>query len=69
MGVLSHSVEVGLAKSLIDPLIAGSIRPARSRLRGAEGAAIWENWAVLAYDVDTAAALPTRRPRRTGAPG
>jgi IS5 family transposase len=35
----------------------------RSRLRGAEGAAIWENWAVLAYDVDTAAALPPRRRR------
>ena len=26
------------------------------------GAAIWTNWAVLAYDVDTAAALPLRRP-------
>jgi IS5 family transposase len=33
----------------------------RARLRGAEGAAIWENWAVLAYNVDTAAALPLRR--------
>ena len=35
----------------------------RARLRGAEGAAIWENWAVLAYNVDTAAALPLRRAR------
>ena len=38
----------------------------RSRLRGAEGAegaAIWTSWAVLAYDIDTAAALPHRRPR------
>lgn len=35
----------------------------RARLRGAEGAAIWENWAVLAYNVDTAAALPLRRVR------
>lgn len=35
----------------------------RARLRGAEGAAIWENWAVLAYDVDTAAAMPPRRAR------
>ena len=35
----------------------------RARLRGAAGAAIWENWAVLAYNVDTAAALPLRRAR------
>ena len=35
----------------------------RARLRGAEGAAIWENWTVLAYNVDTAAALPLRRAR------
>lgn len=35
----------------------------RARLRGAEGAAIWENWAVLAYNVDTAAAMPPRRAR------
>jgi len=35
----------------------------RARLRGAQGAAIWENWAVLAYDIDTAAALPPRRAR------
>jgi IS5 family transposase len=38
-------------------------RAGRARLRGAEGAAIWENWAVLAYNVDTAAALPLRRAR------
>jgi transposase, IS5 family len=36
-------------------------RAGRARLRGATGAAIWENWAVLAYNVDTAAALPLRR--------
>lgn len=36
-------------------------RAGRSRLRGAVGAATWENWAVLAYNVDTAAALPLRR--------
>ena len=35
----------------------------RARLRGTAGAAIWENWAVLAYNVDTAAALPLRRAR------
>jgi IS5 family transposase len=35
----------------------------RARLRGADGARIWENWAVLAYNVDTAAALPLRRAR------
>lgn len=35
----------------------------RARLRGAQGAAIWENWAVLAYNVDTAAAMPPRRAR------
>ena len=35
----------------------------RSRLRGATGAAIWTNWAILAYDLDTTAALPARRPR------
>lgn len=29
----------------------------RSRLRGTEGARIWEGWAVLAYDLDTVAAL------------
>lgn len=28
----------------------------RSRLRGTEGARIWEGWAVLAYDLDTLAA-------------
>lgn len=33
----------------------------RSRLRGAAGAAIWTNWAVLAYNVDTAAAMSPRR--------
>ena len=38
-------------------------RAGRARLRGAEGARIWESWAVLAYNVDTAAALPPRRPR------
>ena len=36
-------------------------RAGRARLRGATGAAIWENWAVLAFNVDTAAALPLRR--------
>lgn len=40
-----------------------SYRAGRARLRGAPGAAIWQNWAVLAYNVDTAAALPRRRPR------
>ncbi len=30
----------------------------RSRLKGDSGARIWEGWAALAYDVDTAAALP-----------
>lgn len=30
----------------------------RSRLRGTEGARIWEGWAVLAYDLDTVARLP-----------
>lgn len=35
----------------------------RARLRSAQGAAIWENWAVLAYDIDTAAAMPPRRAR------
>jgi IS5 family transposase len=35
----------------------------RSRLRGLDGARIWESWAVLAYDIDTAAALPPRRRR------
>jgi len=33
----------------------------RSRLRGIAGAATWTGWAVLAYDIDTAAALPPRR--------
>lgn len=36
----------------------------RSRLRGIAGAATWTSWAVLAYDVDTAAAMPPRRPGR-----
>ena len=35
----------------------------RARLRGAAGAAICKNWAVLAYNVNTAAALPPRRAR------
>lgn len=30
----------------------------RSRLRGTEGARIWESWAVLAYDLDTLAQMP-----------
>lgn len=30
----------------------------RSRLKGESGARIWQGWAVFAYDVDTAAALP-----------
>jgi IS5 family transposase len=38
-------------------------RAGRARLRGAEGAAICVNWAVLAYDIDTAAAFPLRRAR------
>lgn len=29
----------------------------RSRLRGTEGARIWEGWAILAYDLDTLAAV------------
>jgi IS5 family transposase len=33
----------------------------RSRLKGIEGARIWENWSVLAYDLDTVARLPIRR--------
>lgn len=43
-------------------------RAGRARLRGAVGAAIWVNWAVLAYNVDTAAALPSRRPGSARAP-
>jgi IS5 family transposase len=35
----------------------------QSRLRGAASAAIWLNGVVLAYDIDTAAALPLRRGR------
>jgi transposase, IS5 family len=31
----------------------------RARLRGTQGARIWEGWAVLAYNVDTTAQLPT----------
>lgn len=31
----------------------------RSRLKGESGARIWEGWAVFAYNVDTAAALPS----------
>lgn len=41
----------------------------RSRLRGATGAAITMGWAVLAYDLDTAAALPPRRRGSTLAHG
>lgn len=37
----------------------------RSRLRGTAGAATWTSWAVLAYDVDTAAAMPLRRAGHT----
>jgi IS5 family transposase len=33
----------------------------RSRLKGTQGARIWEGWAVLAYDLDTLARLPARR--------
>jgi len=33
----------------------------RSRLKGTQGARIWESWAVLAYDLDTVARLPLRR--------
>jgi IS5 family transposase len=33
----------------------------RSRLKGTQGARIWESWAVLAYDLDTVARLPARR--------
>jgi IS5 family transposase len=32
----------------------------RSRLKGTQGAKIWESWAVLAYDLDTVARLPLR---------
>ena len=31
----------------------------RSRLKGAEGERIWSGWAILAYDLDTVAVLPT----------
>lgn len=37
----------------------------RSRLRGTEGARIWEGWAVFAYDADTVASMKTRSDRRT----
>jgi IS5 family transposase len=30
----------------------------RSRLKGTQGARIWESWAVLAYDLDTVARWP-----------
>lgn len=30
----------------------------RSRLKGEDGAHIWEGWAILAYDLDTMAKLP-----------
>jgi hypothetical protein len=30
----------------------------RSRLKGTNGAKIWESWSVLAYDLDTLARLP-----------
>jgi transposase, IS5 family len=33
----------------------------RPRLKGTQGARIWESWAVLAYDLDTVARLPVRR--------
>jgi transposase, IS5 family len=33
----------------------------RSRLKGTQGARIWESWAVLAYDLDTVARLPVRQ--------
>ncbi|HZD01199.1 MAG TPA: hypothetical protein VFA46_13735 [Actinomycetes bacterium] len=33
----------------------------RSRLKGIQGARIWEGWAALAYDLDTVARLPLRR--------
>jgi len=36
----------------------------RSRLKGTQGARIWENWSVLAYDLDTVARLPIRRGSR-----
>ena len=32
----------------------------RCRLKGTEGARIWEGWAVLAYDLDTISRLPLR---------
>jgi IS5 family transposase len=37
----------------------------RSRLRGTEGARIWESWVVFAYDLDTVALMPTIPPRET----
>jgi transposase, IS5 family len=33
----------------------------RSRLKGTDGARIWQSWSVLAYDLDTVARLPIRR--------
>ena len=36
----------------------------RSRLKGTQGARIWESWAVLTYDLDTVARWPAR-----GSPG
>jgi transposase, IS5 family len=33
----------------------------RARLKGVEGARIWEGWAVLAYDLDAVRRLPLRR--------
>lgn len=37
----------------------------RSRLRGTEGARIWEGWAVFAYDADTVARMAKRSGRQT----
>jgi len=33
----------------------------RSRLKGAEGARIWSNWAALAYNVETVSRLPIKK--------
>jgi IS5 family transposase len=34
----------------------------RSRLKGVKGAMIWAGWSALAYDLDTVARLPDRKP-------
>lgn len=41
----------------------------RSRLRGEEGAQIWEGWSALAYDIDTVARMPQTTRARGKGPG